>query len=257
MQYIGVVLIPMDSLHHFKKFEINGILHIGAHEAEENSIYKAFTPESITWIEAQRDLALRLEKTVLKTDFVINAAIGEQEGEIVELKITNNSQSSSILSLGTHETDYPEIKVIKTEKVRISRIDRLYSDRKIPNFVNIDIQGAELQALKGFGDRLNDVDVIYIEVNSRPVYKGCAVVKDVDDYLQSYGFRRATTYWIIQKGWGDAVYIHERVSHNFFAYRLKLFPRKITGYSNQAFELIKSKITHLLFLRRQAEIRNL
>ncbi len=34
------------------------------------------------------------------------------------------------------------------------------------NFLNLDIQGAELKALKSMGDYLNNVDYIYTEVNS-------------------------------------------------------------------------------------------
>lgn len=240
--YIGVVLIPLNSLKHFRKFQISGILHIGAHKGEENPTYKKFTSKRITWIEAQTDLISHLEKIVAPNDEVIKAVVGEHDGQFVNLKVTNNSQSSSILDLGTHEKDYPEVKVIRMEEVRISRIDVLFLEKELPNFVNIDIQGAELQALKSFGSRLNEVDVIYLEVNNKEVYDGCAQVTEVDSYLAGYEFKRATTYWIIKKGWGDAIYVNERIAKNFLIYRLKLLPGKIVGYLNQYTGLMKSKI---------------
>ena len=54
-------------------------------------------------------------------------------------------------------------------------IDKMYVEDNIPNnfaiFLNIDIQGAELLALKGMGELLHHFDYAYIEVNHDYVYK--------------------------------------------------------------------------------------
>ena len=54
------------------------------------------------------------------------------------------------------------------------------------NFLNLDIQGAELKALKSMGDYLNNVDYIYTEVNSDYVYEDCALITELDDYLSQF-----------------------------------------------------------------------
>lgn len=74
------------------------------------------------------------------------------------------------------------------------------------NFLNLDIQGAELMALKGFGDLLHKIDYIYSEVNQEELYKDCALIQDLDNYLSKYRFKRVIST-MTQFGWGDAFYI--------------------------------------------------
>jgi hypothetical protein len=77
------------------------------------------------------------------------------------------------------------------------------------NFLNFDIQGAELKALKGMEEYLNDVDYLYTEINSDYVYKGCALITDLDNYLLKFGLKRVETKWTDFK-WGDAFYIRNK-----------------------------------------------
>ena len=71
------------------------------------------------------------------------------------------------------------------------------------NFLNLDIQGAELLALKGFGDLLVGIDYIYTEVNETDIYKDCALIGEIDQYLSD--FERVETAMTEFK-WGDALY---------------------------------------------------
>jgi hypothetical protein len=74
------------------------------------------------------------------------------------------------------------------------------------NFINLDIQGAELKALKGMEEYLPNIDYIYTEVNNDQVYKGCNVVTEIDEYLKTFGFHRVETSWCENYRWGDAFY---------------------------------------------------
>ena len=74
------------------------------------------------------------------------------------------------------------------------------------NFINIDVQGYELEVFKGGKDTLNNIDYITTEVNRDEVYKDCAKIEELDTYLGDYGFQRVETTW--DGGtWGDAFYI--------------------------------------------------
>ena len=75
------------------------------------------------------------------------------------------------------------------------------------NFLNLDIQGAELLALKSMEKYLKNVKYIYTEVNTEKVYKDCALMNEIDDYLQQFGFTRAVHKLFGNCGWGDALYI--------------------------------------------------
>jgi hypothetical protein len=74
------------------------------------------------------------------------------------------------------------------------------------NVWNIDIQGADLLALKGGVNALKHVNVLYLEVNEKELYEGCPNVKDIDDFVSKYGFTRVLTEMTIH-GWGDAIYV--------------------------------------------------
>jgi hypothetical protein len=76
------------------------------------------------------------------------------------------------------------------------------------NFLNLDIQGVELKALKGMSDYLSSVQYIYTEVNSDYVYKDCAIVDEIDEYLKPFGFQRVETIWQGECRWGDAFYVN-------------------------------------------------
>ena len=54
---------------------------------------------------------------------------------------------------------------------------------------------------------LKNVDYLYTEVNSDYVYKGCALVSELDEYLLKFGLERVETKWCGDFRWGDAFYI--------------------------------------------------
>jgi hypothetical protein len=59
---------------------------------------------------------------------------------------------------------------------------------------------------------LNKVDYIYTEVNSDYVYKDCALIQELDEYLLKFGLHRVETSWTDCK-WGDAFYIKKTIMH--------------------------------------------
>jgi hypothetical protein len=104
--------------------------------------------------------------------------------------------------------------VVKKETMKTTRLDTLIEKNNIPiqnlNFLNFDIQGVELRALKSMEKYLQHVDYIYTEVNTEDVYKGCDRMDDMDKYLSNFGFKRAATHVITHVGWGDAFYIKSK-----------------------------------------------
>ena len=78
-----------------------------------------------------------------------------------------------------------------------------------PRHYNIwifDIQGSELAALRGAGVLLYGVDLICCEVSTEEVYKGCATLAEIDEYLLKYGLIRVSIK-MTEDGWGDAIYV--------------------------------------------------
>jgi hypothetical protein len=75
-----------------------------------------------------------------------------------------------------------------------------------PDLLAMDTQGYELEVLKGATETLKSVKVVYTEVSNVPLYEGSALVDDIDEFLQPYGFKRVRTDWV-GGTWGDAVYV--------------------------------------------------
>jgi len=207
------MFIPIHDLIRQFSIQITGILHVGAHLCEEKEAYNnaGVNDKNIYWIDAMYE---NTSKCIEKygDDFnMITATIDEKSGEEVVFHITDNGQSSSLLPFGTHTQLYPGTYVVSDRTVQTVRLDDLIDSHCIPmstiNFINLDIQGVELRALKSLGSYIYGINYIYTEVNNQEVYKGCDQITDIDEYLKHSGFIRVATQFCRDEGWGDAFYI--------------------------------------------------
>jgi FkbM family methyltransferase len=190
----------------------NGVFHVGMHKAEEYKIYKDAGVETICFVEANEQLAHSWRGgDDDEYCYVVHAAVSDKVEE-VEFNITNNGESSSILELGDHATIYPHIVYIDKVKMKTTTIDSI--NRRIGwnegtfNIFNLDIQGAELKALRGIGD-WRFIEAIFTEVNYREMYKGCASSGEMDTFLKEKGFVKVEEV-DTGAGWGDALYVKEK-----------------------------------------------
>lgn len=212
------MLIPYKTCVELYGKKFSGVVHVGAHHGEEVNAYQSHGVEHVYWIEANRDLMKYLfdatSRFSMKQEYICEV-LSDVDNEEVEFKITNNGQSSSILQLGTHQTHYPHIKVVATKKLTTKRFDTVAKEKQIDlkniDFVNLDVQGAELKVLKGFGNIFEicqNIKAIYSEVNFEEVYVGAPHVNLIDDYLKTYGFIRVNTH-VTEYKWGDALYLRK------------------------------------------------
>ena len=190
--------------------KVTGVIHVGAHEAEELQGYLLAGVRRVAWIEANPEKAELVKDKVRKyRDMKIGSfAAGNKNGRIL-LNVANNGQSSSVLDLGTHKHQHPQVYFTDRIEVEVKKIDDYLAEERLDpqhfNFMNLDIQGYELMALRGAVKQLNYVDFIYSEINQDELYTGCARVEELDDFLGDFGFERITTA-MTSHGWGDAFY---------------------------------------------------
>jgi FkbM family methyltransferase len=202
----------------FEKYLTNrrGAIHVGAHEGGERSWYfsQGFTP--VLWFEPNVDVFQCLVENLRTYEDQVAFNIGiHDELKNATLHIASNrGQSSSILDFGTHKDYRPDIRYISDQEIRMMRMDNFLflTGRSIRdyNFLNIDVQGVELNVIKSFGNLLKGLDYIYTEVNEEELYKGCALVSEIDSYVANFGFKRVSTYMTKNK-WGDAFYINGNI----------------------------------------------
>jgi FkbM family methyltransferase len=207
------MLIPIHQLGQQFQMKITGILHIGAHECEELKDYnRVGVPTDRTyWVEAMPNKVAICQERYGKDLHIYQAVIDECGGANVTFNVTNNGESSSILEFGSHSTSHPHVHVVEKIDMTTTRMDTLIERENIPistlNFLNLDIQGVELRALKSMEKYLENLQYIYTEVNTEEVYKDCNLIGEIDEYLAGFGFTRVAQQIYTEFGWGDAFYM--------------------------------------------------
>jgi FkbM family methyltransferase len=203
-------------IHSIYKTHPKKVLHIGGHHGEEASDYQNNGVEEVIWVEANQSLISTLQQSTSRFSMkqqILELALWNKD-ETLKFNINSNSQSSSILDLGTHLSWYPEYTVAQQIDMPAHRLDTIINNKTHNlifedfEFINIDTQGSELAILEGFGEYLNSssIKALYLEVNLEELYKGGPLLADLDQYLIQYGYVRILT-GVGNHQWGDALWI--------------------------------------------------
>jgi len=201
-------LVELCSKHNLK---INGVVHVGAHFGEEQTIYKSLGVDNIIYFEPVKKTFDEMVKRVGEGNAVFyNCALGNDNKDVeMFIEALDRWGCSSILNPSTNYA--PNIFSHK-EIVKMNKLD----DFKFGNvnFLNIDVQGYELEVLKGGKDLLNHIDFIQIELNRKIPekqldYIGSSTVDEVTEFLDGYGFKLVEVNWA-GVSWGDGFYVKQK-----------------------------------------------
>lgn len=194
-----------------------GVIHVGAHQAGELDEYLRLGFAKILYVEANPALIPALsEKAAAHPGkvFVAHAAASDVDG-VTHLHVTSMDQSSSILPLGKHLEIYPSIREVAKVEVRSRRLDTILAEEGLAaadfNFLNLDIQGAELMALRGAPALLSGVAAVNTEVNLQELYQGAALLGELEGFMAESGLNRAAMVTPWHPTWGDAFYVRKPV----------------------------------------------
>ena len=203
------MLISFQKLQNRFQVKPKGIVHVGSNIGEEAEAYHRAGIKNVIWFEANPAIFEKLQQTLKKypTHQSFNYCIGDEEGKEVTFHIANNNgQSSSMLDLGTHKRQHPDVHYVEDIQVTTRRLDQTGIDFTGYDYLSADVQGAEMKVLRGMGDLLRQFKWLYIEINRAQVYVDCPHVNDLDLFLNGFGFKRVVTAdWI--GDWTDALYV--------------------------------------------------
>lgn len=190
---------------------------IGANDGKEIiSLVNKY--KNALFIEAIPNKIERLQENIFKTkDFdtnyiAINALVTSMPNQEYIFNIFDNrGASSSIYEPNTEKWPWPNIKII--EKINListtmENIFREYDWENIVYDVSLDVQGAELEVLKGFGEKnLGNIRQLVIEFSTEELYRGQVLFDELDSYLISKGFKSGSRlYSDNRKIHGDIIY---------------------------------------------------
>ena len=201
------MLISFTNLNRKYNMNIKGIIHVGAHYGEEIQEYIDNGIQNITVFEPLSKNFDILQERLSDVNANIEGyqvALGSEEKISTMYLSDNEAQSSSILKPKVHLTHHPDVHFEGTEEVEVKLLDSF--DTGNANFINMDVQGYELEVLKGGVKTMERIDYVYCEVNRDEVYENNAYVEELDEFLANYNMRRVETDWTGQI-WGDALYV--------------------------------------------------
>jgi FkbM family methyltransferase len=189
------------------------VIHIGANMGQEVARYERAGVEGYH-VEAHPAYFKRVRKLCAATagQTAVQACCSDASGEAVEFNVTNNTQSSSMLPLGRHALAYPTIVV--TEKIRLitTTVDDLIEAHRLPadpDFLLIDVQGAEAKVLSGAQGLLRSGALwgVLVEVSLDPLYEGGSDFDEVyTRFMKPNGYFLKSAEFNRQ-GWTDALFL--------------------------------------------------
>lgn len=189
------VKVPFESLerriHGTFVERAGGVLHVGAHKGQEAEFYNQHSA-SVLWIEANPELYESLAEQLANfpNQKAVVALLGDENKESVQFHLSsNNSLSSSIYEFGS-ELGWENLSMTNTLNLPMVRLDSLLNEREVSNFPHwvLDVQGSELNVIKGSGNLLRQCQSIYTEVSTREVYKGGVLFHELKEFLNNNGF---------------------------------------------------------------------
>ena len=122
-------------------------------------------------------------------------ALAEHDGEVqfysVDPDLYGNRGASSLYKISfadrpKADPDFGRGEVQRQVTVLANRFDSL--NLPVPEFLAIDVQGAELQVLRGFGPLLSDVRAVAVETSFTPSYIGAADFDQLHRFMTAAGF---------------------------------------------------------------------
>lgn len=176
-----------ESLEHVKKmgFYPNTILDVGVAKGTRD-LYKAFPDSFFVLIEPIKEYEIYMKKILKKYKGIYKlTAASSQKGYTSFNLHPNHMDGSSILKEETGtETDGYEI------KVSTSRIDDIVFDENLkgPFILKVDVQGAEIEVLKGSLETLKDTEIITLEVSLFKFMKGAPDLFEILEFMKKNGF---------------------------------------------------------------------
>lgn len=184
-RYLKRVLGIPDVWNNLNRLKENGfdpqiILDVGAFDGNWTKDCKRIFPHSVYYlIEPQDKLSNVLKRMENDTTIYHNLLFGSEDG--IEVDFYVSGTSSSILRFDTSSP-------ISRKTTRIDTFCRNSDIGKI-DLLKLDVQGYELEILKGSKNILNRTNIVVTEVSLIDVYKDCPLVSQIILYLDSQGFQ--------------------------------------------------------------------
>ncbi|CAD0230139.1 Methyltransferase FkbM family [Planktothrix agardhii] len=237
-----------------------GIILIGAYDGKTLKRLNLPNTVKILVIDANQGAVERLQENFADSPNiqVVQAAIANHN-DTVTLHLTSLESSSSILPWKQYSEIYPNIKEIQQLTLSSHTLDTLLEELNLSpsdfNILILDIQGAELLALEGANQLLNNLDAIYTNVHYQELFEGGALAEEVNQFLTDYQFDIVAEETPYHPAWGEAFYVRQTVRTEDGIHPVKpLSPiAKQLQETKQELEILQSQYQEVLLILEQTQ----
>ncbi len=199
-----------------------GIIHVGAHEGQEVGEYFAAGFERVALVEANPQWCATLHARFDGDPRVriFETAIADRAGTMtlhIHTSRRGSTEPASLLPMKEFNRIVTALHTPACVEVPVTTLDALAREQGLNareyNFLSLDIQGAEMLALRGADATLRTMDAIICEVALLELYEGQALEAEIVDFLGTRGCeKRRTVYHTMYEGdrtfpaWGEALF---------------------------------------------------
>lgn len=211
------------------KNKIRTIFELGSRDGEEAAAFAQWAKQAVVYAFECNPSTLALCRQTLHPILnvrLVEKAVSNFTGRSTFYPIDQNRTVTSwtdgnpgASSLFRASGKYPiEIYVQNEIEVDTITLKLFMEDQQIQgiDLLWMDIQGAELVALEGLGERINDVKVIHTEVGFFEIYKKQPLYNDVKSFLNDKGFL-LVKFTNFDNYSADAIFINKQLVKNFFS----------------------------------------
>ena len=239
-----------------------GIILIGAYDGKTLKRLNLPNTVKILVIDANQGAVERLQENFANSPNiqVVQAAIANHN-DTVTLHLTSLESSSSILPWKQYSEIYPNIKEIQQLTLSSHTLDTLLEELNLSpsdfNILILDIQGAELLALEGATQLLNNLDAIYTNVHYQELFEGGALAEEVNQFLSDYQFDIVAEDTPYHPAWGEAFYVRQTVRTEDGIHPVKPLSSiaKQLQETKQELEILQSQYQEVLLILEQSQVQ--
>lgn len=178
-----------------KKFGVNEhiIVDVGGATGATVKLFLQYFGQTKIWvfepIKENCNILNNLAKDNANLVIVPKAAGNRKEKSFINK--ANRITSSSLYQLNADEKSEIFSKILQSEgkeEIEITTLDDTLPDDKIISILKLDVQGYELEVLKGGSNMLSKTILITLEMNNHDGYQGAPKYYEVDIFLRNKNF---------------------------------------------------------------------
>jgi len=186
------------------------VVDVGANVGQFSLLVRALHPAArIVAFEPLPEAAARYRQ-VFDGDgrVTLHEAAVSPEAGTATMHVSAAADSSSLLPISERQSElFPGTEEVGTTDVAVGPLDQFVdaSEIQAPAMLKIDVQGFELEVLRGSVGLLPSFDHVYVEASFEALYEDQALFADVEAFLVSQGFEEVGRYNVAQTDQGTPI----------------------------------------------------